>query len=86
MLDALRSSRSIHFIVSQHLQDEILAFLRNMRYELSYSLELPSWEVKLHVSRMFLEVVEQFFRWCPKNVVDSVNLIQLIIPWEEWKK
>jgi len=44
------------------------------------------WEVELHVCRVFLELGEQAFFWRPKDVMNFVHLIKLIVAWKQREK
>lgn len=57
-----------------------------MRDQLLDTNELLGLKVEFHVCSMLLEVVEKLLPWCTHDIVDFIDLIELIIPWEKRKE
>ena len=58
-----------------------------MCHQLRYSSTLSHiGEIKLHVGRVLLEFLQEFFRWGPHDVMNFNYLVELIITWEQGKE
>lgn len=77
MLEGLRRRQPMIVIIDEQLGDDIagLGVLRN-HFREARALLLR--EVKLHVARHLLKLIEQFLLGRAKNVVDLVHLIKFI--------
>ena len=57
-----------------------------MRNQLIDTGSLLLGKVKLHMSCVLLKTIQHSFVGSAQNVVDSMDLIQFVGSWKEWKK
>ena len=95
MLQYLRGSVALVWVVNKHLCDYVLCVRRHMWDQLLNSYELLRLEVELHVccvsrqleiSFLLLEVVQKLRRRRAHYVMDLVNLVELIVTRKEGKE
>ena len=85
MLQGLTCCYSVIRIVDQQLLDEVLNIGTSVRYQLSNTGPLNSWEIELHMGSVLLEVIEQRFFRGAQYVMNFVNLIHFIFSWKQRK-
>ena len=54
-----------------------------MGYQFRDSCALSRGKVKLHVRCIFLEFLKQGLFWCPKDVMNFVDLVKFVVPREK---
>jgi hypothetical protein len=79
MLQRLTSCDSVIRIINHQLLNEVLDLDARVRYQLNDTGSLNNWEIKLHVSSVLLEVVEQRFFRRSQNVVNFMDLVNFIV-------
>jgi len=55
-----------------------------MRYLMSKSFELLRFEIDLHVGCMLAKVFQYLIIWGSDTIMYLVDLIELIVSWEQW--
>ena len=84
VLHELGGCPSLILVINQHFRNDVLALRGDMRYQMIKPFKLLWREVNLHVSCVFPEVIKDFFRGCAEDIMNLVDLVELIISWEEW--
>ena len=79
MLQRLTSCDSVIRIINHQLLNEVLDLDARVRYQLNDTGSLNNWEIKLHMSSVLLEVVEQRFFRRSQNVVNFMDLVNFIV-------
>ena len=82
MLQGLTCCDSVIRIINQQFCYQVLNFWACFGNQLHEASSFHCWEIKLHMGRVFLEIVEQIQRWWAKDVMDSVDLVNFIIAWK----
>ena len=79
MLQRLTSCDSVIRIINHQLLNEVLNLGARVRYQLNDTGSFNNWEIKLHMSSVLLEVVEQRFFRRSQNVVYFMDLVNFIV-------
>jgi hypothetical protein len=83
VFDRLTSRYTVIRIINQQLLNKIYRFWAYVLNKLRDARALSHIrEVELHMSRVFLELLQKLFWWGPSDIVNFNNLVEFIISWE----